>query len=74
MKVKPGDLIIDKNLNRTLTVLSVNKTVYASYGSYKMEYDMIQYMDSTQSQGTINTILDYELDAWRGIQLIPANE
>lgn len=74
MKVKPGDVIFDKNLNRTLTVLNVTKTLYASYGNYKMEYDMIEYMDSSQSQGTINSVLEYELDSWVGLQLLRVNE
>lgn len=73
MKVNPGDIIIDKKLNRTLTVLSVEKTTFASLGNYDMVYDLIQYMDSSKEQGEVNKLYEYELDVWDGIELIKAN-
>lgn len=74
MKVEPGDLILDKNMNRTLTVLDVKKMTYIKYGNHDVEYDMIHYMDSKEPQGTIQKVFEYELDSWVGIQLIKANK
>jgi hypothetical protein len=70
MKVNPGDIIIDKKLNRTLTVLDVEKTSYASIGNYNVEYDLVCFMDSSQSQSIVNKVYEYELDVWDEIELI----
>jgi hypothetical protein len=74
MKVEPGDLIIDKNMNRTLTILSVEKIPYIGYANTNFYYDEIQYMDSKEEQGKINKVYEYELDSWNGIELIKANK
>ena len=74
MKVEPGDLIIDKNMNRTLTVWSVEKVTHMGYANTKFYYDEIQYMDSKEEQGKINKVYEYELDSWNGIELIKANK
>ena len=70
MKVNPGDLIIDKKLNRTLTVLGVEKASFASIGNYNVEYNLVSFMDSSQSQSIVNKVMEYELDVWDGIELI----
>jgi hypothetical protein len=74
MKVEPGDLIIDKKLNRTLTVLAVEKATFASISNYNVEYNLVSFMDSSQSQSTVNKVYEYELDAWVGIELIRASK
>lgn len=74
MKVEPGDLIIDKNMNRTLTILSVEKVPHIGYANTNFYYDEIQYMDSKEEQGKINKVYEYELDSWNGIELIKANK
>jgi hypothetical protein len=74
MKLQPGDLIIDKNLNRTLTILSVETKPYMSIGDYKVEYDLIRYMDSKEQQGKVKQVWQYELDVWQGLELLRANK
>lgn len=74
MKLNPGDIIIDKNFNRVLTVLDVKRMTYINYGNCHMEYDMIHYMDSSQPQGIVQKVFEYELDSWVNVELLRANK
>jgi hypothetical protein len=72
MKLNPGDIIIDKNFKRTLTVLEVEEVVGISLGLTEIKYDHVTYMSSDQPQGHVLKSYDYEFDAWVGIELLKA--
>lgn len=73
MKLNPGDIIIDKAGNRTLTILNVEEIVGVSIGETQVKYDYVSYMSSDKPQSHIFKSFAYEFDAWRGIEVIKAN-
>ena len=74
MKLKPGDLVIDKNFNRTLTILDVKQEVYMSIGEHIVKYERIHYSASDEPLGKINIAWDYELDVWTNLELLRVKE
>ena len=73
MKLNPGDIIIDKAGNRTLTILNVEEMVGLSIGETKIKYDHVSYMSSDQPQGHVLYSFAYEFDNWAGIEVIKVN-
>jgi hypothetical protein len=73
MKLNPGDIILDKAAQRTLTVLKVEEMVAISIGETNVKYDYVSYMSSDQPQGHISYSYSYEFDAWKGIEVLKVN-
>ena len=75
MKLNPGDLIIDKNFNRTLTVIDVARDqVLITFGQYEQKHDLVYYKDSLCSIGEVKQNYAYEFDRWAGIEVLKVQE